>query len=129
VRTADRDDAGATALTTAMLFPVVLVMILLIIEAGLYFHAKQRAAAAADRAVAVSRWVDATEAQGEEAADAFLEGAPLLGADVAVDRPPGTGEVVATVTGSADGPLELGWTITATATAPLEQFIPEDERD
>lgn len=116
-------------MTTAILYPVVLTLILLIVQAGLYFHARQRAAAAADRAVAIARWIDASEAEGEAAGFAFLENAPVLDPNIEVDRPAGAGIVVANVTGSSDGPLPFSWSFSVTATAPLEQFIPEDERE
>jgi Flp pilus assembly protein TadG len=124
----DRDDAGVSVVTTAMLFPGVLFLILLVVEAGLYFHAAQRASAAADRAVEAARSVDATEEDGEAAGDAFLAGAPLLGSDVDVTFS-SDDEVVATVTGTAHQLVPgIALEVTAVASAPRERFVPEPER-
>lgn len=122
-----RDEAGVTALLTAMLMPAVLLLVILVVQAGLYYHAHQRATAAADRAVAAARTPDGTEADGQAAAQVFLDGAPLDGAAVQVDR--GPEEVEATVTGIAPQLVPgITWQVEATAAAPAERFIPENER-
>ncbi len=109
--------------------PAVLMLIALVVQAGLWFHARQRAEAAADRAVAAARAPQGTEAAGETAAQLFLAGAPLDGASVSVDRGP---EVVrATVTGFAPQLVPVpgdAWQVTATVSAETERFVAEDDR-
>ena len=116
-----------TALLTAMLMPAVLLLVILVVQAGLYYHSHQRATAAAERAVAAARTPSGTESDGQAAAQLFLNGAPLDGASVQVDR--GAEEVEATVTGYAPQLVPgFSWLVEATAVAPAERFIPENER-
>jgi Flp pilus assembly protein TadG len=122
-----RDDRGVSALLTAMLMPAVLLLVILVVQAGLYYHSHQRATAAAERAVAAARTPTGTEAAGQDAAQLFLDGAPLDGAAVRVDR--GPEEVEARVTGVAPQLIPgFAWQVEATAVAPTERFIPENER-
>lgn len=122
-----RDDAGVTALMTAMMMPAVILLTMIVVQAGLYYHAHQRATAAADRAVAAARTPQGTEAAGRDAAQLFLDGAPLDGATVNVDR--GVEEVEATVHGYAPELVPgFRWRVEANAVAPAERFIPENER-
>jgi Flp pilus assembly protein TadG len=112
---------------TAMLMPAVLFLMMLVVQAGIYYHAHQRATAAADRAVAAARTPQGTEAAGQEAAQLFLDAAPLDEATVNVDR--GVNQVEATVAGYAPELLPgLRWRVEANAAAPAERFIPENER-
>jgi Flp pilus assembly protein TadG len=120
-------DAGVTALMTAMLMPAVIFLMMLVVQAGLYYHARQRATAAADRAVAAARTPSGTESSGRDAAQLFLDGAPLDEASVQVDR--GVDQVEATVSGYAPELLPgLRWRVEVNAAAPAERFIPENER-
>jgi Flp pilus assembly protein TadG len=110
-----------------MLMPAVLMLVILVVQAGLYYHAHQRATAAADRAVAAARTPTGTEADGVAAAQLFLDGAPLDGAAVQVQR--GPEEVEATVTGVAPELIPgISWQVEAVTAAPAERFIPENER-
>lgn len=127
LRRRPRDDGGVTALLVAMLMPAVLLLVILVVQAGLYYHAHQRATAAADRAVAAARTPTGTESDGQQAAQLFLDGAPLDGASVAVDR--GAEQVEARVTGYAPQLVPgFSWLVEASAVAPAERFIPENER-
>ncbi len=120
-------DRGAAATQVAIVMPAVLVLMALVIQAGLWFHARQRAEAAADRAVAAAATPQGSEAGGEAAAQAFLAGAPIDGATVTVDR--GVETVEATVIGYAPKLVPgLAWQVTATVRADTERFVPEDQR-
>jgi Flp pilus assembly protein TadG len=122
-----RSDNGAAATTVAILFPAVMVFVMLAVQAGLYWHAIQRAEAAADRAASVAARIDGSEVAGEAAGWAFLDAAPLEGADVSVTR--GATQAEATVSGSAPA-LVMGmkWQVTAHATVELERFVAEPDR-
>jgi Flp pilus assembly protein TadG len=127
IRRLRRDDSGVSALMTAMLMPAVIILTMFVVQAGIYFHAHQRATAAADRAVAAARTPEGTEATGREAAQLFLDAAPLDEASVSVDR--GVDRVEATVTGYAPELVPgFRWQVEANAAAPAERFIPEPER-
>jgi len=121
------DDRGASVLAVAITFPAVLVMLMLSVQAGLYWHAHQRADAAATRAAAAAARAGATTADGQQAAAAFLAGAPLDDAAVTValvdDR------ATAAVTGTAPALVPgVVWQVRADAEAPVEQFVGETER-
>jgi Flp pilus assembly protein TadG len=121
------DDSGVGAVTTALMMPALLMMIMLVVQAGLYWHAHQRASAAADRAAAAAATPTGSEQAGRQAAQLFLDGAPLQGASVQVER--GAEEVEATVTGTAPRLVPgISFQVQATASAPVERFIPEDQR-
>lgn len=122
-----RGDSGIGAVTTALMMPALLFMIMLVVQAGLYWHAHQRASAAAERAAAAAATPTGTEQGGRQAAQMFLDGAPLDGSWVRVLR--GAEEVEATVGGTAPRLVPgLTFSVEATASAPTERFIPEDER-
>lgn len=126
-RRAGCDDRGAAATQVAIVMPAVLALMALVIQAGLWFHVRQRAEAAADRAAAAAATPQGSEAGGEAAAQAFLAGAPIDGATVTVQR--GAETVEATVAGYAPQLVPgLAWQVSATSRAETERFIAEDQR-
>jgi Flp pilus assembly protein TadG len=121
-----RGDRGVAALMTAILMPAVLFMVMLVVQAGVYWNTQQRATAAAKRAAAAASLTTGTEASGEEAGWNFLEGATIQEADVQVDR--GPEEATATVTGDVARVVPgITFTVTAVESMPVERFIPENE--
>jgi Flp pilus assembly protein TadG len=120
-------DRGATVLAVAITFPAVLVVLMLAVQAGLYWHAHQRADAAATRAAAAAARSGGTTTDGHQAANAFLAGAPLNNATVTVtvDDIAATADVTGTAPGLVPGVV---WQVQATAEAPVERFIAETER-
>jgi Flp pilus assembly protein TadG len=120
---------------TAMVFPALLALTLLIVQAGLYYHYKQRASAAAEQGAAAAAALAGTdgarEAAGQAAAGNFLAAVPL-GEGVAapaVEVDVGPDQVTVTVEGDFNPVVPIGTsTVSASATAPLEQFVPETER-
>jgi Flp pilus assembly protein TadG len=117
-----------TAVQVAILFPAILFWLMLIVQYGLWWHAKQVANAAAAEAVAAAQIPDGTEADGDRAARLFLDqSGNLRSVTITVDR--GAETVVAQVSGQAPR-LVMGfeWSVTARSSAPVERFIPEPER-
>jgi Flp pilus assembly protein TadG len=116
---------------TAIVFPVLLGLTLMIIQVGLYYHYKQRAAAAAEHGAAAAAAQGGNATAGQEAAAAFLEDVPL-GENVAapqVDVQVGDDSVTVTVEGEFNPLVPIGTsTVSASATARLEEFVPETER-
>lgn len=117
----------------AIIFPALLIMTFTIVQAGLYYHATQRAAGAADRAAAASAAAGGAEEPGITAAENFLAAMPLgenAGAPAINVELTGDGTLVeATVIGPIDPIIPIGtWTVEASATATIEEFIPETER-
>ena len=93
-------ESGMTTTQVAVLMPALLFWIMLIVQFGLWYHAKQVADTAAAEAVDAAQTPGGTQADGEAAALAVLDAAGNLDApDVTVDR--GVVRVVAVVRGSS----------------------------
>jgi Flp pilus assembly protein TadG len=121
------DDRGVSVLVVAIVMPAVLFLLMLSVQAGMFWHARQRADAAAARAVAAAAREGGTASDGQNAADDFLSGAPLDNAAVTVTVD--IDQAQATVTGTAPALVPgVVWEVHASAAAPVERFIPETER-
>jgi hypothetical protein len=127
-----RGDGGSSSTSVALVFLLVLTMISLIVQYGLNYHAHQRAAGAADRAVSVARLSDADAEDGRAAGMVFLEGGELL-TNPSIEMDEGPDDVTAFVQVEVSQANSLvpfaTWTITAEDSAPNERFIPEPERE
>ena len=123
-----RDERGMTTIQVAILFPVVLFWIMLIVQYGLWWHAKQVANAAAAEAVDAAQVSTGSARDGEDAAASYLaQSGNLDNITVTVSREP----TVVTVEVRGDAPQLVpgfAWPVTARSTAPVERFIPEPER-
>ncbi|MGQ0823785.1 MAG: TadE/TadG family type IV pilus assembly protein [Actinomycetota bacterium] len=117
-----------TTSQVAILFPVVLFWIMLIVQYGLWWHAKQVANAAAAEAVDAAQVSAGTAREGENAAASYLaEAGNLSNVTITVTREPTT--VIAEVHGDAPRLVPgFEWSVTARSSAPIEQFVPEPER-
>lgn len=121
-----RDDTGSAGVEAAILYPVVLLLIFVIIQGGIVFHARNVAQSAANGAVLAAQVEDGTADDGISEANARLaragDSSLLAGAIVQVDR--GATQVTAAVTGQAMSivPGLDGIAVSATATGPVEQF-------
>jgi hypothetical protein len=115
----------------AIIWPGLLVLTLLIVQAGLYYHAKQRAAAAADYGAAAAAAEGGNVAVGRNAAAQFVRDMPIgpRGRRAAINVRIVGDSVQVTVSGRIDPIVIPGtWVVSATASAPVEEFIPEPER-
>lgn len=128
------NDDAVTSLQVAIIFTIFLPLIFVIFQAGIYYHARQWAGAAADRAVAQASQLGATSDDGVDEVATFLGGSfcnPVgSGSDastVSVSRDDAAGTVSATVTCRVPTPL-VPWAASATAAGPIERFVPENER-
>jgi hypothetical protein len=104
--------------------PLVVFVIMLIIQAGAYFHAQQVAKAAADRAVAVARAEYGTVGFGQAQAEHVLKvvgDGSLSAARVTVAR--ASGQVTVTIIAGAPHFVPF-WpaAIAASSTGPVEEF-------
>lgn len=108
--------------------PIVIALVLVPFQVGLWWHAKQVADAAAREAVDAAQIEDARAADGVVAAHHFLDQAGnLTDPEVLVTRTPDN--VTVEVTGRAPRLLPgFDWSVTARATGPIERFIPEPDR-
>lgn len=123
-----RDEAGLTTTQVAVLFPALLLWIMLIVQYGLWVHAKQVATAAAAEGVDAAQVLDATSTDGEAAVLDFVTQAGNLDA-VAVSVERGGDSVLVQVRGNAPMLVPgFSWAVTARAEGPVERFVPETER-
>lgn len=124
-----RGEAGMTTTQVTILMPVLLFWIMLIVQYGLWYHAKQVANAAAAEAVDAAQTPAGTAVLGERAAQDFLASSgnlstPIVSVERDLDR------VVAEVRGDAPRLVPgFSWSVTARAEAPVERFVPENERE
>ncbi len=123
-----RDERGMTTIQVAILFPVVLFWIMLIVQYGLWWHAKQVANAAAAEAVDAAQVSAGTARDGEDAAASYLaQSGNLDDITITVSREPTS--VTVEVHGDAPRLVPgIEWSVTARSSAPVERFIPESER-
>ncbi len=121
-------EVGATATELAVLMPVVIVMLLLPVQVGLWWHARQVADAAVEEALDVAQVEGATDAEGESAAVGLLaQVGNLREAAVTVRRD--ASDIFVEVTGRAPQVVPfVDWGVTSRAAGPIERFVPEAER-
>lgn len=123
-----RDEAGVTATELAVVMPAVLFLIMLVVQYGLWAHARQVATAAAEAGVDAARVPTGTEADATAAAHAAAAGSPALSA-VVVSVRTGAESVAVRVDGDAPRLVPgISWHVAAAAEAPLERFVPAAER-
>ncbi len=123
-----RGEEGLTATQLAVVMPALLFWMMLIVQYGLWFHAKQVANAAAAEATDAAQTPDGTEAAGEAAARSFLDAAGNLDA-VTVSVRRGVTDVVVDVAGRAPNLVPgFAWGVRARAVAPVERFVAEADR-
>ena len=120
-------DRGAMTISLAIVFPAVLFVILLVVQAGLWWYAEQAALAAAREGVEAGRINGAPAGAGEQRAAEFVD---RLGSVVELARAPEqTGgdpdmyQLSVTVKTLSLVPF-ADMAITKTATAPREKFVP-----
>lgn len=125
---ATRREEGLTSTELAVVMPVLIALVLVPFQVGLWWHAHQVAHAAAREAVDAAQVAEATEDNGIRAAEWFLDAAGnITEPQVSISRSVDT--VTVQVTGRAPRLLPgFDWQVTAEAAGPVERFIPEPER-
>lgn len=120
-------DAGSFSLELAVLFPAFLLIILVIVQAALYFFARSVASSAAQQGADTARLQGNTPGQGAAAAAGFVtgQGGGVLD-HLAVSTTGSTPtQVQVTVTGRAAAIVPgLSLTVRQSATAPRERYTP-----
>jgi Flp pilus assembly protein TadG len=123
-----RGQAGSSTTELVLLMPVVLLLVLLIVQFGLWLHARQVATAAAQEGLVAAQVETGTAGAGHDRALAFLTEAGGL-REVRVDaaRDLTTARVVVTGTTPAVIPgTALG--VSGVAEGPVEQWVAEPDR-
>jgi hypothetical protein len=122
------DDRGVQATMVAVIFPGLLALVFLTVQAGVYYHARQWAATASDRAANQAAEHGAVPAQVESDMLAFLPDHFCAdGWSVSVGPSSDGDSMTAVVSCAAPGPL-APWQVSSRSSAPIERFIPETER-
>jgi len=120
-----RPETGSATVEIAVLLPVVMLLLMSVVQAGIYFHTRAVATTAARKAVTAARIEDGTGGDGQLAAEQFLDqnGAALQTRSVDVTR----SETTATATVSGDVASVLfgfPFSVTVTVDAPVERVTP-----
>jgi Flp pilus assembly protein TadG len=120
-------ERGAASVELAVTFPVVLLLVMTLIQAALWFYARSVALGAAQEGAREGRVQPASTARAQSAAEGFLDqtAADLLtGRDVTVTGSATTVAVTVTGTSISLFPGLSGWSVTQTAVGPVERPIP-----
>ncbi len=118
------NDRGSASVELTVLFPALLALLFIVVQAGLHYYARSVALAAAQEGARAAAAQTATAAAGQDAASAFVAraGAELLaGAQVRAARTADTVTVSVTGTSLSLVPGYAGFPISQRATAPVEK--------
>lgn len=127
--TRPQDDRGLTSSQLAVLMPALIVWIMLTVQYGLWFHARQVANGAAAEATDAAQTPNGTVEAGQDAAQSFLDQSGNLD-DIVIQVDRTTDAVTVEITGRAPQLVPgISWTVTARAESPVERFIPSSERE
>ena len=123
-----RDEHGTSSTELVLVTPVLLLLILLGVQFGVYLHAAAVVEATAAEALEATQTEQGSAAAGQATADVFLtQVGGVIAPSVAVMR--GAGRVTVRVAGTAPQVVPgLDLAVDSTATGPVERFIPEPAR-
>jgi len=123
-----RDQRGAGTLETVLVMPLVLVLITVVVQFALWYHASHVALAAAQDGVGAARVEAGTDADGAARAQIDLDQLGhnlVLSAQVTVTRDPTTATATVDVSGWAPELVPgIRLPIHQHASAPLDRFYP-----
>ncbi len=117
-------ERGAASVELAVTFPVVLLLVMTLIQAALWFYARSVALGAAQEGAREGRVQPASTARAQSAAEGFLDQTAedlLTGRDVTVAGSPSSIEVTVTGTSISLFPGLSGWAVTQSAVGPVER--------
>ena len=118
------DERGEAATETVIVVPALLLLIMVVMQFGLWYHAQHVVQAAAQEGVRAARAEGATDADGLDRAMAFVAqvgGDSVSGAEVTSDR--SLDAVTVRVSGKAPAVVPgLRLVVRAAAVSPLEEF-------
>lgn len=121
-----RGDAGAGSVELAVIAAVLVTLVMIVIQAAVYFHARALVATAARAGVDNARIENGTDADGVAAVHALLDGSSgeIRLSNLEVRRR--AGEVTVSVSASVVSlvPGIAGWPAEVTYVAPVEQATP-----
>ncbi|WP_433530270.1 TadE family protein [Micromonospora sp. CA-263727] len=122
-----RPDAGAATAELVIAMPLLLLMVMFVIQAGVFMHATHVAQSAATRAANTAAGYDSSAAAGRDAGGqtlAAIGGGVLKDPSVSVTRT--ATEVRVEIVGKAATVVPgVRWTVRATVVRPAERFVPD----
>lgn len=122
-------DRGAGAAEVVIAVPLLMLIILMIVQFAVWYHAVSVAQATAEEALAAARVQGGSAAAGQQRASQVLGqvgDAVLVGPQVSVTRTAATTTVQVHGTAERVVPLPgLSLPVTVTVTGPVERFVPE----
>jgi len=120
-------DAGSASLELVLATPLLILMLMLIVQAGLWLHAGHIAQAAATRALDATRVQGGSITTGQHAAADTLHavaGTTLSHVHVTITRTATRARVEITATATPVLP-GIEWPVHAVATGPTERYVPQ----
>lgn len=122
-----RDERGDATVEAVLAVPVLLLLVLLVIQFGLYYHAAHTAEAAAQDGARAARVEGASAADGVDRARTFMaDAAPTLVDDVTITATRDTDTARVEVRGVVHAIVPgLNLTVHADAESPVERFRPD----
>ncbi len=120
-------ERGAASVELAVVFPVVLLLVMTLIQAALWFYARSVALGAAQEGAREGRVQPASTDRARSAAEGFLDQTAedlLTAPAVTVTGSPATIEVTVTATSISLFPGLPGWPVQQQAVGPVERLAP-----
>jgi Flp pilus assembly protein TadG len=119
-----RGQSGIATTEAVLVTPVLLFLVMLVIQFGLWFHAQHVAQAAAEEGARAARSASGSASAGQERSEAFLDQAgPTIITDRVVTASRTADIVTVQVHGRSVNVVPgLALPINATATSPVERF-------
>jgi Flp pilus assembly protein TadG len=118
-------DRGSSTVEIAVLLPLMMLLLMLVVQAGIYFDTRAVAVAAARKAATTARLDGGSASDGQAIATRFLDenAAALSARRITVTRRGGTAS--ATVSGRVASVLfGVPFNVSVTVDAPVEQVTP-----
>lgn len=126
-RAAARPDAGAATAELVIAMPLLLLIVMLVVQAGVWMHATHIAQAAAIRAATTAAAYQSSAATGQQAGAATLAAigsGVLTHPSVTVTRT--ATQVSVEITGTAATVVPgIHWSVRAVVVRPVERFVPD----
>jgi Flp pilus assembly protein TadG len=119
-----RGQSGIATTEAVLVTPVLLLLVMLVIQFGLWFHAQHVAQAAAEEGARAARSASGSASAGQERSEAFLDQAgPTIITDRVVTASRTADIVTVQVHGRSVNVVPgIALPINATATSPVERF-------
>jgi Flp pilus assembly protein TadG len=119
-----RDERGSTTVEFVVLVPLMVLLLMVVVQFGIYFHTRAVATTAAHQAADNARILDGTAEAGSAAATQFLDqnAGALRDQDVSVER--SDTDVTVTVTGEVLSLIPFAsFPLDVTVSAPVERIV------